>query len=494
MRTLRNVGRGRAPTDRARNRQLRPWQGVCTLARRMRKLLFLFTPVTLAFFTLMACESDSPGGGPTPSLDSGLPDAPPSTDGGQQADATPDAAPSVSVTVTGGAGPKAGVRVVFHDANGAVMETKLTGNDGKATHTGATPSMVSALVVNGRDHQIVTWTGVELGDDLQLGATGSEESLGMYSVTFSGQPDGASIIDVEGPCGSNFSYGTATELPMYGYCSRAQNAVLATARTYSGKILGHAFKKGNAAISDGGTGSIVVGDWTEPSSLALSVDNVPVDTSYNADLLEVADGAGFRNTRAEWGDFSVTYPTATGFAEAYQASVMFGGSGAERAITKRMAPGPKVSFDYDDLLPRIEDATVVTTDPRRPVASWTTSASTAGTDGGLVRLSFSGPDDSGTYAWTFVVPPGATTVTAPAMPVEAESFLPPAVDSGVEASFGVPKVLLLEADVLSGYAAFRRQQGALLGSDLMFGFGAISLPVLPTNGTYRTTSWAVVPR
>lgn len=463
------------------------------------KLAFLFAPTILGLLALAACESDSPGGPPGPTFDAGLSDwsaPPPTFDAGPTPDARPDApvVPSVSVTVTGPAGPKPGVRVVFHDATGAVIGTKLTGNDGKATQTGATPSMASALLENGSQHRIVTWTGVEDGDDLQVRAEGSDEQVGMYNVTFASTPDGgASIYDVASPCGDNSSYGTATELPLYGYCARPKNAVLATARMFSGTIVGHAFKKGNANVTDGGTGAITVDDWKAPSSLMMTVANVPGEDWFDSELLEIADGAGFRNRWARWEGSTVAYPTATGFADAYQGTFSFREGESERGITKRVAPtATSIAFDYADLLPLITDAQLDGSNPRRPVVSWTAASSTAGADGGLVHFFFDGSDDA-SYAWTFVVPPSATTITAPAMPPEAESFLPPAPDSGVDARFSVPKIVLLEADVLAGYSAFRGQQGVLVDAETT-GFGPTRLPALPANGTYRTTAWFAVPR
>jgi len=462
----------------------------------MRKLVFLALPA-LALAPLMACEDDSVGGGPSPTFDAGLSDwsAPPTTFDGSTPDATPDApvVPAVSVTVTSVAGPKADVRVVFHDASGAVLDTKLTGGDGKATHTGATPAMVSALVMSGSRHDIVTWTGVEDGDDLQLRADESGEEVGMYSVALSSMPDGGvGIIDVESPCSDNQTYGTATELPMYRYCTRAQNAVLATARTYSGTVVSHAFKKGNPGVSDGGTGAITLGDFKAPSSFSMTVANLPGESRFDATLLEIADGAGFRNRWDSWEGSTVTYPTATSFAEAYQATASFGIFGTARAITKRIAPAASVEFDYADLLPAIESAVVDASNPRRPVVSWEAAAPTTDADGGLVRFSFSGPE-GWDYSWTFVVAPGATSVTAPAMPPDAESFLPPAPDSGVDAMFSPPKILVVEADVLPGYAAFRRQQGVVLGPEAMY-LNDGTLPALPVNGTFRTSIWAEVPR
>jgi hypothetical protein len=268
--------------------------------------------------------------------------------------------------------------------------------------------------------------------------------------------------------------------------------VLATARPFQGTVAAYAFKKGNGAVTDGGTGSITLDAWRAPTPFALSLTNAPGEVFFESSLLEIADGAGFRNGWGEYEGTTVTYPVAPGFADAYQASVAFEESGRERRLAKRVAPGtPNVDLDYTAMLPEIEDTNLVTTNPQRPVVSWSSTAPLTATDGGLVHVRFSGPQER-TYAWTFVVPGNATTVTAPAMPAEAEEFLPPGPDSGEQASFRIPRVIFVEGDAIPSYAAFRRQQGLFL--DHTSSFNGQQLPVLPANGSYRTTSWDVVPR
>ena len=459
----------------------------------MRKSLFFFTPATLALAALAACESDPAGGSPSLDLDSGLADwtAPPTPDASPTPDAAPDApvVPSVSVTVLGHAGPKSGVRVVFHDSNGAVLETKLTGNDGKATRTGETPAMASALIAVGDyERRIVTWTGVEDGDDLQVLADEEEAHLGMYSVTFANMPD-ASIFTVENPCERNESYGTATELPLFSHCARATNAVLAAARPFQGNPTAYAYKKGNPPITDGGTGAITLDDWKTPGTFTLNVANRPVEGWFYASLLEIADGAPFENSWSNWDESEkVTYSIAPGFADAYQASVVFEDDiRAERRIGTRVAAGSStVTVDCANLLPALETAVLDTTTPRRPVVTWTSAAPLTGSDGGVIHFAFTGPTER-THSWTFVVPGTATTVTAPAMPTEAEEFLPPEADSGVPSFFEQPRVLFLESNAIPSYASFRKQQGLFLDR-------SNRVPVLPANGTFRTTSWFEVPR
>jgi len=463
----------------------------------MRKSVLLFAPTTLALAlaALAGCETDSPGGSPGFQFDSGVADwTPPpttTTDGGATPDAAPDApvVPSVSVTVLGYAGPKAGVRIVFHDASGAVLETKLTGNDGKATRTGETPAMVSALIAMGSyERRIVTWTGVEDGDDLQLLAGEEEDAMiGMYNVTLANAPD-VSIFTVANACDRNESYGTATELPLYRSCARAQNAVLATGRPFQGAPTAFAYKKGNPIVTDGGTGAITLDDWKSPAAFTLNVTNRPAEGWFDASLLEIADGSPFENHWSNWDDNgAVTYSIAPGFADAYQASAMFEGqAGAERRIAKRVAAGSSnVTLDYATILPALESADLDTTNPRRPVITWTPTAPLTATDGGVIHFTFYSQEVM--RSWTLVVPGNVTTVTAPAMPTEAEDFLPHAEDAGVSSSFAPPRLMFVESDAIPSYASFRKQQGLLLDR-------SNRLPVLPADGTLRTTSWSDIPR
>lgn len=461
----------------------------------MRKLAYLVAP-SAAVLALIACQDDAPGNGGGFSLDGGLigfdasspptdatfPDAPAS-------DAEPDApvVPAVSVTVLDAKGGKAGVRVVFHDAAGEVIDTKLTGADGKAVHTGVTPAMASALLESEGRRRIYTWTGVEDGDDLRVRAEGGDAPLGDYLVTLPTLYENAGMYRVSGPCGNVFVYGTGASLPLYEGCARAQNPVLVTARTFSGTPLAHAFKKASPISADAGTASVVVGAWAPPSPLTVSVAGLPAQVSFNPTLLEISGGVGIDNPTASIEGSSVVFQTAASFADAHQASISVrdGGSFAsQRTLTRRFAPAATATLDYATLLPLVTGASVDRTTPRRPVVSW--EGSTASTDGGLVQFSFGGPDNFD-YEWTFVVAPGTNSATAPAMPVEAEAFLP--VDND-ETFFGVPRVLFVEADVLPAYAAFRGQSVATFGADLHGGFSA---PAFPANGTYRTTGFFLVP-
>ncbi|MBX3211096.1 MAG: hypothetical protein KF850_03615 [Labilithrix sp.] len=463
----------------------------------MRRAPLVFGPFVLLAGAVFACEDD----GGAPSGPSFLLDAStPTFDGSQPPfdGATPDAEPDapvvqppVSVTVFGKAGPEADVRVVFHDANGAVLETKLTGADGKATRSaGAIPAMASALLSQDGSRRIVTWTGVEDGDQLavhDVDSTFQESMVGAFAVTFPGPFSDAGATSYEARASDCYNYteGQSTTINLLSYCvSGAKSSVLVQARNGAGDLVGHSFSKGNTVPTDGGTVAVATGAWRVPASVSLSLAGLPSDTYGEMDLLEIADGYGYLAGATEGLETQAIFATASTFADALQASASFydeEGPG-KRVLAKRVAPTAAIALDAAELLPPITSSAVSGTDARRPVLRWT-SSSTAGADGGLVRTGFFTPDDA-YVAWTFVVPPGSTSVTAPAMPAEAESFLPAAGDAG-PADFMPPTVVFIEADVLPSYTAFRRLQGSLVDHNLPF--QGYRLPPLPANGAYRAT-------
>jgi hypothetical protein len=462
----------------------------------MRRAAAVLGPFTLLAGAVFACEDDPTNlGGPSFGLDASTPEF----DAGQQAfdsgspDTTPPGPPKVTVTITSATGPRANVLVVFHDAAGAVLETKTTGADGKASSTGALPAMASALLTSEFDRGIVTWTGLENGDELVLRDTNqnSEQLMGHVNVTL-GQPyDGASRYEVyANDCGNDFTDGALSgTISLYNECGRSPSSVLARALDQGFQVVAHSFKKNNAFVTDGGAVDVTTGAWKPPTNLTVTVSNIPQGVYAGVDLLEIADGHGYRNNQPIGleGE-SVTLITADGFAEAVQANVSLNSQslGSRRILAKRTAPGATIAVDAAQVLPEITSSTVSGADSRRPLISWT--AATTGTDGGLVRVRFVNAEDR--YStWTFVVPPGSSTITAPAFPAEAASLLPMQNDAGAEDVFEDAQILFLEADVLPSYAPFRSQMGAIIGP-----YDSLdqSFPAVPVNGTYRASIYAYV--
>src|SRR5204862_136128 len=100
-----------------------------------------------------------------------------------------------------------------------------------------------------------------------------------------------------------------------------------------------------------------------------------------------------------------------------------------------------------------------------------------------------GTEDKG---WTFIVPPFAKTVTAPAMPTAADAWLPRASGGITGASlFDAPEVTFIETDLLPGYKELRRDVGRII--PLTYSNGRDARAVLPANGTLKATTFMDVP-
>jgi hypothetical protein len=179
-----------------------------------------------------------------------------------------------------------------------------------------------------------------------------------------------------------------------------------------------------------------------------------------------------------------TFPMAIGFTEEIDMSVRVYGGSESRAIRMRMAPAPAPQVDFATALPRITAATTDMSDPARPKIGWAANGSLAETDGGIVTSWFRGrtPITGGfENSWVFVVAPGNHVVNAPALPPEANAWLPDPT-----AAPWPPTVSFLESDAFATAQDFLRSAGSVL--DLT------ASTVVPDRGTNigtraKVTTW-----
>jgi hypothetical protein len=458
--------------------------------RRVTSLVFLGGLLIGGAFAVVAC-GDSAG---APAADAGEPDSGAPTeeagidaiDAGPDAEAGPVDAGPVSVTVLGVGGPRAGVLVVFHDANGAVISSTPTGSDGKVASGDELPAMASVLVANGARHDIHTWVGVQAGDQLVFRDPGDGNDVGAYDVTFSAtvpNEAGASGYTVEtGRCGTGGDP-PKLNLPLAADCVQTTNSVLATAR-FDDVPVAYSFVKGIAG-PNGATTPVTMGAWAVPSTVLVTLKNPPSTPARAVRLAQISEGAAFDGDLALIAENGTSLPYATGFAEALQANLFVDGptTGIWRGLAKRVSPGTALELDFANPLPELSNPTVGGTDVRRPVFAWTGAPADA--SGGIVRVLFTGPQVEEGYVWTFVVPPGQASVTAPSMPEAAASFLPPA--GAAMSVFSAPDVGFIKSELLPTYTAFRRVPG--VGGHFP---GTYFLPPLTQNGTFQITAMSRV--
>lgn len=469
----------------------------------MRRFLILVGPIVAASFAF-ACEDDPLNNPGTNFPEAGAFDStrPPTDSSTPLPDAAPDGGDSalppqpVSVVVANRKGPRQGIVVVFHDATGAVLETKTTDATGRATSNAAGPIPAMATALLGKDiglsRHILTWTGVEAGDELIAEDPEAYDPLGKFAVTLPG-----SLTDDAGTVATSFTarigncegYGDPTapiDLFVSNQCTGPQNAPIVTAYDQGGTPLGFAFKKNVAPPIDAGTVNVdPLTGWTAMNTFTVTVQNPPGVAPLNANLLEIASSVATSNGTAYIfdGNNQAKFKVAPGYADAYQASVRYFDTGKTRRLATRFASAAtSATFDFQQALPEITDVTVDAADRKRPSLSWTSASSLAGTDGGYLRATVSFENEDRTK-WTIVVPPGATsgTVKAPSLPgAESALFLPDPDASSP--NWSLPEAVFAEADSLADYKAFRKFQGLVNEAD------GTPAGFLPANGSVRTTS------
>lgn len=388
----------------------------------MRRILAAVLPVSLIAFAF-ACDDSDVGGRSGLDLDAGDVDAfvPPIP----QVDAAPDA-PAITVTVQVlAAAGKVGVPVVFEYADGK-LETIKTDANGLAVSAGSTtPTKATALLKTiGEGTQLVpvTWLAVAGGDVLQVrGFDADSAPVGRYTLT---SPDTNASIrpEVTDYCGGRFLVDGAGTLDVFGACVQDDGkATLLAVRDSDGSIDGFSFLKDLALPAQAGTpqtlGAIVAADTFTVKLLAIPADSFP-----QASLAEVYKHRTFNPRSGELdATGNATFAFPAGFATSHQAGGMVTDfqTRSVRALVTSAPPDATKTITLDmTKLPAAVGRIVIGGTARSPTFTWT--GDTAATAGGVVQILFPSKELD-TQTWTFVVPPGATTVTLPALPASTDT-------------------------------------------------------------------------
>lgn len=453
---------------------------------------------------LFACEDTSTS---SPSLDGGGVDITVPKDDAAVSDvpeAGTDALPDVFVPKTGVlihvrrlSQPAANVRVLFHDAAGAVtsdLKTDAQGNVAAAT----APSQVTVMFGEAQNNalHLVTYVAVAEGDELTIddGLPDSEATVSSFGVTVPGaRPNAIGYIASAGIC----SQGTddpaaAIDLGLSAACLAQAGgtvAVLGWAEDEVSEPLAFAFKKGNANPAAGTTQALSLGAaWVDPTSVVVSGTNLPNGVT-SAQFLMFGDGRPFQ-AGSGVGELStgVTFKEAPGFAEAVQAAAIVSDDGPRtptRTMMRRQASAAQLAFDFAQALPKITDLTVTDPTTARPTVAWTSEAPLTTSDGGMANFAWTtqlNPDQLTAHVWSFIVPPTATSVKAPELPADAAPQAPTGTVQGMFVGFG-------ESDLLPSYAQWKSVPLNPTALDRLGTAGG----ALPANGSLRTTTWGVVP-
>lgn len=464
----------------------------------MRRFVVFVGPLVAAALAF-ACEDDpSSGGSPQfpeagafdssrPTGDSSLPDA-----GQPQPDVVEPPKP-VTVAVTSIAGAAvADVTVVFHDASGAVLETKKTDATGKALSApGSTPAMASVVFGQGTSQrEILTWTGVAGGDVLPVVAP-PRGTLAELQITIPGQftDAGGPTFNYYAQVGGCSAYSTIANEPITvfvePYCYRGMGALLVEGSNGNDTIVAHALKKPLASVTDGGVATVTTDAWKfPPTDVTISLTNS--NLSGRAVFQPIANGTAFPKV-TQLLNKEASFKTVSGtFVEAYNAAIYVEGGQTYRTIGKRQAPAAAIALDGTQLPPEVTASSVDSAQRKRPKIDWT--GNMGAMKGGVVRATWFQPSSESTTHWSIVVPANnaATgSVAAPALPATLEDMLPSA-DGGGTTWETAAEIVFVDSDVLPDYAAWRKVQALVLPSTF-FDSGTVEQAVLPQNGSFRIT-------
>jgi hypothetical protein len=418
-----------------------------------------------------------------PGFDGGTPvsDAPASPD--SDAVAPPDAGPgTATITILAGGAPKAGVSVVFHDATGAVTDTKTSGVDGQASSVVGANAMITVALGGVGRRELFTIVGVKAGDKLVALDVPANSALPSLAVEIpAGQPAGTSTYAARSGI---YAFGPAqppVTLPA-DVGSNGKAPVVLYARDRLGADLGFAFKKGIVPVQ-GGTASVTgLSSWATAFG-SFSVGGINLPRAAECTLMEIADEVALTQNGLVNPD-PAKFRTLPGYADAFQSELELRGNGgiltAVTFVTTRTPPpidGAAQTFDATTLLPALTGAKADTTDIARPRITWTASGSLATTIGAFARVSYLLTRDGGQPeqgGWSFVAPPGVTSIDAPVLPASLAAWVPNVTFVNVDA------LGFMGSDLVPSYDAFRARYLTYTSAFQLYRF---IVPLLPAAGT-----------
>ncbi len=466
-----------------------------------RRFLWLVAVASAGSVGLIVAEACSPSPTQLPPEDFKLP-----TYDGSTFTLTPDVGVQPTrIVVSTQFGPVVGALVVFQDSSGAVITTGTTDTLGRLARSLPPEAQVTVLTGPPTAPNAITFLAVQPGDLLVAYAPSS----GAFDANIVSLPtlptklaDGgvATYGWAAGFCSNSAYAGPPIDIYVNSLCTNplGQFPLLVTGYDINGFPAAYTTSRNNTASNEGGVGTIALADASWSTSLGTwTVDtiNVPKATSQYPNVLfsEVVGGVatpqqqGLDTSPGDGGSLPTTFATHPGFGDFVQTEVNWGTYSAFSVVATRSdapAPDGKVTMDLANALPLIlTAASDFQKTPTRPTTSWSFESGTGGSAGTLVIVSWGQKStDAGTVdsTWTFVVPPGVTSLQAPELPPTATEWIP--------AFVYLNNVSVYSADTTTNFSTTEFRE---LAPSLPFGnafyYDQPFIPPLPANGTARLT-------
>ena len=354
-------------------------------------------------------------------------------------------APSTGVTVTvrrAGA-PAPNVRVIFHDANGAVTGDFHT--DATGVVTGAAPKQVTIVgaegVTQGAKLPLLTYSDVADGDALLVDIPGpvSTATTGAYQVNITPPNGGASSYEVRaGYCNATGTDNGPFTIPLKDKCrGTGKGTVLGIAYgTNFGTMLAH--QTGLALPGASATENVGLITWYVPKTATVTIKGLgPMPRGGGGTLELFKDGVAFPEVETNGGGaLGLTVKIPDGLHDEYMAIIshktdLNSTFSSERFYLRRKHNLPlqsasgdiAIEFDASLATPLIDDVAVAMPTPLRPELTWVTGASSGLTvvHGIYAQVLWFGDVPS---SWLFVVDPSHPSVKAPELPADLTALAP----------------------------------------------------------------------
>ena len=349
-----------------------------------------------------------------------------------------------------------GVDVVVVGRDGAVRDMGTTDASGEATLDVEAGDSVTAVYRDVSGGDLVTYLGVEPGDQLRFGERFGAGGSQTGSMTLNWPLTPASGIEVHHVCGAGFAAGTATSTTIYQYedCARTPfDALFVAFDLNNPEYIARWGLVENLPFANGT--SATLNSWQAPGSFSIDVTGIPPEVTEGdvqvQPLIDGNTGPDVRiNAAPTAGSLSGTRPWATG-GEGIVASAGFfrDGQFGAQGVFERL-PATATAWMPDDPARLPWFGPIIASSAAREI-TWITAGG-GDFDAALVFMSWTDVETDGgvsSYRWSFFVPPGVDELRFPELPGTLMPFLPE--DDDFPNVFG----FMLDYATVDGYDALR---------------------------------------
>ena len=390
--------------------------------------------------------------------------------------AQPDAAQPDAAQASGGfrlsvesvGQPVAGRTVLFHAADGAILEQQVTDAAGSAYRESA-PAMATVLVMRepyayAHQVQLLTFLATKAGDHIVVTVEENDDAQTQTlfnAVLVTPLPSATGSVAISSSNGCVGGYASIQVLPAiaitrYSDCQLpAQANPLLAVATDNELFATRAYALAqNVTLPANGPVPLPFGPWLTPNTVSLSMLGAPPSgvEFVSPELSMVLGGQRFQ-VEAQNDTFSLDpaqFPVLPEGVSGLEVTANYYALDGNVSLMRSSPVQAELTLDFDDVPPDFPQPSVSENgSPLRPTFERAPGASQDQLDAVYVVAAWN--SESGQARWGFVGPTSATSFRAPVLPAELISDL----EGFAEGVPSVTSVTVLASDAVTGYDGFR---------------------------------------